>query len=100
VLAPDVVLVADGGGVVSAARRPILGAEKVAAFLALLGRLAPGAHLGDLWVNGEPAVRVDLDGALDSVVSVVVEGSRISRIYSVRNPEKLTHMDAEAELSR
>jgi RNA polymerase sigma-70 factor (ECF subfamily) len=100
VLAPDVVLVADGGGVVSAARRPNQGAEKVAAFLALLGRLAPGAHLGDLWVNGEPAVRVDLDGALDSVVSLVVEGSRISRIYSVRNPEKLTHMDAEAELSR
>ena len=100
VLAPDVLLVADGGGVVSAARRPIQGAEKVAGFLALLGRIAPGAQLGSLWVNGEPAIRIDLDGALDTVVSVVVEDGRISRIYSVRNPEKLTRMDAEAELAR
>jgi RNA polymerase sigma-70 factor (TIGR02957 family) len=100
VLAPDVLLVADGGGVVSAARRPIQGAEKVAKFLALLGKLAPGAQLGSMWINGEPAVRIDLDGSLDTVVSLVVEGGRISRIYSVRNPEKLTRLDAEAEIAR
>jgi RNA polymerase sigma-70 factor (TIGR02957 family) len=100
VLAPDVLLVADGGGVVSAARHPIEGAEKVARFLALLGRLAPGAELGSTWINGEPAVRIDLDGSLDTVVSLVVEDGRISRIYSVRNPEKLTGLEAEAELAR
>ncbi len=79
---------------------PSQGAEKVANFLGLLGRIAPGAQLGSLWVNGEPAVRIDLDGALDTVVSLVVEGGRISRIYAVRNPEKLTRTDAEAELAR
>jgi RNA polymerase sigma-70 factor (TIGR02957 family) len=100
VLAPDVLLVADGGGVVSAARHPIQGAEKVAGFLGLLGKIAPGAQLGSMWVNGAPAVRIDLDGALDTVVSLVVEGGRISRIYAVRNPEKLTRTDAEAELAR
>jgi RNA polymerase sigma-70 factor (TIGR02957 family) len=100
VLAPDVLLVADGGGVVSAARHPIKGAEKVARFLALLGRLAPGAELGSMWINGEPAVRIDLDGSLDTVVSLVVEDGRVSRIYSVRNPEKLTRLEAEAEFAR
>jgi RNA polymerase sigma-70 factor (ECF subfamily) len=100
VLAPDVLLVADGGGVVSAARRPITGAEKVARFLAQLGRIAPGAVLGSMWINGEPAIRIDLEGVLDTVVSMVVEDGRISRIYSVRNPEKLTRLDAEAQLAR
>jgi RNA polymerase sigma-70 factor (TIGR02957 family) len=100
VLAPDVLLVADGGGVVSAARHPVQGAEKVAGFLALLGKVAPGAQLGSVWINGAPAVRIDLDGALDTVVSLVVEGGRISRIYAVRNPEKLTRADAEAQLAR
>src|SRR5918993_1434924 len=40
VLAPDVVIVADGGGLVAAARRPIEGAERVAGFLVTAGRSA------------------------------------------------------------
>jgi RNA polymerase sigma-70 factor (TIGR02957 family) len=100
VLAPDVVLVADGGGIVSAARRPIEGCEKVAAFLGGLSRLAPGAELDSMWINGAQALRVDLDGALDTVVSLVVEDGRITRIYSIRNPEKLTWLDTEAGLAR
>ena len=67
VLAPDVVSVADGGGKVKgAARRPIVGAERLARYLIggmskLEGTLVASAT----WVNGQPAIRVELDGQLD-----------------------------------
>jgi RNA polymerase sigma-70 factor (ECF subfamily) len=100
VLAPDVVLVADGGGVVAAARRPIEGARRVAALLGGLAKLAGDFQVLPTWLNGAPAARVDLDGELDTVVSMVVEGGRITRIYAVRNPQKLSRLGEEASLSR
>ena len=41
-------------------------------------------------VNGRPGALIYLDGALDSVLTVEVEGDRVSRVYYVRNPDKLT----------
>ena len=90
VLAPDVVAVADGGGQVrGAARRPIVGAKKLVAYL--LGGLAkyrvePVATLA--WVNGAPGARVEVDGMLVAAVSVTVEDGRITHIYSVANPRE------------
>jgi len=98
-MAPDVVLVADGGGVVSAARRPITGAERVAAQIIRLPEVA-GFAVAATTVNGAAAARVDIDGRLDTVVSLVVEGGRITRLYAVRNPEKLTALDEAAALTR
>jgi len=100
VLAPDVVVVADGGGVVAAARRPIEGADRVAAFLETLARLASGFEVRPMWLNGGPAARVDLGGELNTVMSLVIEGSQISRIYAVRNPHKMARLDAVTALSR
>jgi RNA polymerase sigma-70 factor, ECF subfamily len=100
VLAPDAVMVADGGGVVSAARRPIEGANKVAALLGSLAKLDGEFAFTPMWLNGGPAARIDLDGAMDTVASLVIEDGRITRIYAVRNPHKLARLDAEAELSR
>lgn len=100
VLAPDVVAVADGGGVVSAARRPVRGADRVAAFLGGLARLVGSFEAIPIWLNGAPAARIDLGGQLDTVVSLVIEDGRVSRIYAVRNPHKLAHQTEEAELSR
>jgi RNA polymerase sigma-70 factor (TIGR02957 family) len=99
VLAPDVVLVADGGGIAAAARHPIEGAEKVAAFLDKAARLE-GLVLHDVWLNGSPAIQIELDGRIDTAVSLVVEDGRIVRIYAVRNPDKLGGMGEEAALSR
>ena len=102
VLAPDVVAVADGGGQVrGAARRPIVGAKKLVAYL--LGGLAkyqvePVATLA--WVNGAPGARVEVDGILVAAVSVTVEDGRITHIYSVANPQKLESLDVQAALSR
>jgi RNA polymerase sigma-70 factor (TIGR02957 family) len=100
VLAPDVVAVSDGGGVVAALRRPIQGATRVAPLFANLVRLAEGVEAMPMWLNGAPAMRLDLDGELNTVASLVIEGSRITRIYAVRNPHKLARLGEEAPLSR
>jgi RNA polymerase sigma-70 factor (TIGR02957 family) len=99
VLAPDVVVVSDGGGVVSASPRPIVGASRVAAFLTGLPRLV-AFDAQPMWLNGAPAMRIDLDATLDTVASLVVEDGRITRIYAIRNPHKLTRLREEAHLSR
>ena len=98
VLAPDVVLIADGGGLVRAARRPITGVDTVAAYLVRLVEF-PGVVATTTWLNGMPGARVDVGGEA-TAVSVVVEDGRITRIYAIRNPEKLTGLGKVAELRR
>jgi RNA polymerase sigma-70 factor (TIGR02957 family) len=100
VLAPDVVLIADGGGLVAAFRRPLEGIDQVAAALGGLRRVAPEAVTATMWLNGAPAVRVDQGGELDTAVSLAIENGRITRIYAIRNPHKLAHLDEPAPLSR
>ena len=98
VLAPDVVLIADGGGLVAAARKPITGVEPVAAFLARLAEL-PNLVATTTWLNGMPAGRVDVNGEV-TAVSLVVEDGRIARIYAIRNPLKLGWLEKVTELRR
>ena len=100
VLAPDVVLVADGGGEVAAFRRPVVGRDRVATLLSRFRALAPDAVVRTVWLNGAPAVRIDLAGELDTAISLVVADGRVSRIYAIRNPHKLARLDEEATLSR
>jgi RNA polymerase sigma-70 factor (ECF subfamily) len=100
VLAPDVVVVADGGGLVAAARHPITGAEKVVAFLSKFAPFAPSAVVDTVWINGARGGRIVLDGELNTVISFVLEDGRISRMYAVRNPDKLGALDQEATLAR
>ncbi|MDK1474923.1 RNA polymerase sigma-70 factor [Streptomyces sp. 549] len=101
VLAPDVVLVSDGGGLAPSVRKPVAGARKLAALL--LGgtaKLTEKFVATPIWLNGAPGARIDLGGRLAAAISVTVENGRITRIYSVANPEKLARLDAEAPLSR
>ena len=100
VLAADVIVVADGGGLVAAARHPIVGADKVVAFLSKFSTLAPNAVVDTLWLNGALGGRVVLDGELDTVISFIIEDGRVSRMYAVRNPNKLSRLDEEAALAR
>jgi RNA polymerase sigma-70 factor (TIGR02957 family) len=99
VMAPDVVLIADGGGLVPAARAPISGVEHVAKLLARADRGAGGLTTTPVWINGAPAGRVEIGGQL-AAVSLVIERGRVTRIYAIANPQKLTHLDQPAELSR
>jgi hypothetical protein len=100
VLAPGVVLVADGGGVVPAAIRPVSGAKTVARLLSRFSVLAPGTPVGTTWLNGAPALRIDPAGEFDTAVSLTVEDGRIARIYAIRNPHKLGRLEDVAELRR
>ncbi|MDB5059054.1 MAG: sigma factor, sigma 70 type, group 4, partial [Chloroflexi bacterium] len=92
ILAPDVVLLGDGGGVVPAALAPVVGADTVAH---VLGRIAPTASLHPAQVNGHPALIIRLNGEIDTVMAVRIDDGLIVGLYAVRNPEKLSHMDRE-----
>lgn len=100
VLAPDVVLLSDGGGVVSAARRPIVGADAVARFL--LGIIAknPDARVEHAIVNGSPAWVTRLDGRPHGAVLTELAGGLVSGIKIVVNPDKLAALDAPRTLTR
>jgi len=99
VMAPDVVLIADGGGVVAAVEAPIYGVELVAKLLARTDRVVTPFETTAVWLNGAPAGRVEVDGQ-PAAVSLVVDGGRVTRIYLVRNPQKLTRLDVHSELTR
>jgi RNA polymerase sigma-70 factor (ECF subfamily) len=53
-----------------------------------------------VWLNGSPAGRIDIDGEVDTAVSLAVDNGRITRIYAVRNPHKLARLDGVAALTR
>jgi RNA polymerase sigma-70 factor (TIGR02957 family) len=99
VLAPDVVVVADGGGLVNAFRRPIKGAERVAALL-ISGLRSVDFEATSVWLNGSPGIRLDIGGEIDTAVSLTVENGRITRVYAIRNPHKLAGLDGVAALRR
>jgi RNA polymerase sigma-70 factor (ECF subfamily) len=90
VLAPDVVLVTDGGGKKRAALRPILGRDKVMRFMA--GVADPRAVPEQRTVNGSPALCVLIDGEVDTIATFLVEDGLVTGMYAVRNPEKLRHL--------
>ncbi|MEV6248660.1 RNA polymerase sigma-70 factor [Streptomyces sp. NPDC051742] len=100
VLAPEVVYMGDGGGVKHAALRPIVGAEKVARLLVGgLGKNTIPVAFGPTAVNGSPALVIHLDGELDAILAARVEAGRITGLYIVRNPEKLSRIDSETPLT-
>jgi RNA polymerase sigma-70 factor (TIGR02957 family) len=92
VLSPGVVLVSDGGGKVSAARRPIVGADKVARFLAGVaekGLEIPGLQVRLAEVNGQPAIAAWVDGEPFVSISPVVDDGLVEQVLVVANPDKL-----------
>jgi RNA polymerase sigma-70 factor (TIGR02957 family) len=98
VLAPDVVVVSDGGGVVNAARQPIVGAQRAAGFL------VRAAQQQDLvvepaWINGAPGARLRA-GDAEVAVGVEVQDGRITRIWAIANPHKLGALGGETSLTR
>lgn len=100
VLAPDVVLVADGGGLVPAVRQPVSGAAKVARLLAGFAAQSSDAIITSMFMNGAPALHIELEGKLDTAIGLTVEDGRIARIYAIRNPDKLAGMGETMPLSR
>lgn len=97
ILAPDVVLLTDGGGVVRAATAPVVGSGPVAE---VLGRIVGAAVLRPARINGHPALIIELDGAADTVVAMRIDEGLITGLYAVRNPVKLARLERETPLRR
>ncbi len=101
VLAPDVVLITDGGGVKQAALRPIRGADKVLRWMAgVLSQNEGTPSAEPTTVNGAAGLRLLLDDALDTIATMRIDGDKVTGLYFVRNPHKLERMDEEVPLSR
>ena len=93
VLDPDVVLVSDGGGLVTSARKPVLGADRVARFLlGILAKEQPGDAIDPVVVNGAPGFAVYQQGKLVTIVSVTVAPGRVTRLDLIRAPGKLPRL--------
>ncbi|MCF3181916.1 RNA polymerase sigma factor SigJ [Streptomyces polychromogenes] len=88
-LDPGATMVADGGGLVSAVRRTIEGSRDIAAYLMHIAGLSPGPTLLQRTVNGRPGLVAQRDGVTVTVAAFHLTEGRISRIWAVRNPEKL-----------
>ncbi|MGH6655572.1 MAG: RNA polymerase sigma factor SigJ [Actinocrinis sp.] len=97
VMAPDVVLIADGGGLAAATPAPVHGAELVARVLARANRFAFTAAI--VWLNGAPAIRIEVAGE-PAAASLVVQDGLVTQVYLVRNPRKLTRLDEPVDLVR
>ena len=89
ILDPGVTLVADGGGVVAAAVRPIYGADAVARYFATVSAQAAGLELREQTVNGRPGLVAAHAGSPATVAAFEFAGDRIVRIWAMRNPDKL-----------
>jgi RNA polymerase sigma-70 factor (ECF subfamily) len=100
-LAQDVGMWSDGGGKVSAARRPLIGRDQVLHFLIGLHRTAARSpelstmSLRIEEVNFEPALILRVGQRLESVFVFSIDDEVISGIRVVRNPDKLTHIDRQ-----
>jgi len=100
ILAPDVVFLGDGGGVVQAVPNPVVGVDRVARLLAASLIRLGGASLQLTQINGQPAMILRFDGEIDTVTALRVEDGLITGLYAVRNPAKLSRLEAEISLSR
>jgi RNA polymerase sigma-70 factor (ECF subfamily) len=97
---PDAVLISDGGPKRRAARRPVVGAERVVRFLTNLGRRSYlGAQVLPSSINGDPGLIVSVDGAVDFAAAFEIEDERVATIWLIRNPDKLEHLPEPVAIS-
>ncbi|GAA2535228.1 RNA polymerase sigma-70 factor [Mycolicibacterium diernhoferi] len=100
-LAPDVVWTADSDGRVSAARRPVHGADRVARLILGLFRMSGEDGRVELAsYNNAPALKLYLGDSFEGIITVEITDGRISHFYAMRNPEKLVTATIPRAISR
>ena len=100
-LAPDATWMADSGGKVSAARRPVVGADKVArAITGLVRKAGTGMRVELVTCNSAPAVLFYLDDEPAMVVTLEIADDKITNFYVMRNPDKLAALATARDISR
>ncbi|MFD7085587.1 RNA polymerase sigma factor SigJ [Streptomyces sp. NPDC059918] len=95
-LDPDATMVADGGGLAGAALRPVEGGERIAQYLIHMAAKAPGLTLLERTVNGRPGLVARYAGTTVTVAAFGLAADRVTRIWAVRNPEKLRAWNRDA----
>ena len=101
-LAPDAVMIGDGGGKARAIAAPMHGAARIARALLAFYRISEewGVSFEPAIVNGQPGFRtVAPDGRLVNVTSLDVEGGAITRLHSIVNPDKLAHLGPTSDVA-
>lgn len=99
VLAEEAILYSDGGGKVTAARKPVSGANNIARFLAgIRKKTTRNLHLEFTHINGTPGVLTYLDKELNNVWSFRIENEKIQSLYVVLNPDKLTYVKKQRQM--
>ncbi|HEV7852729.1 MAG TPA: RNA polymerase sigma factor SigJ [Mycobacterium sp.] len=103
-LAPDATWTADSNGKATAARRPVVGARKVAAILSALFRVAaermPDVRFETAVYNSSPSIVVYNGDQLEGVFLIEIVDGLISHFYAMRNPDKLLGIAVPREISR
>ncbi|MGW6824242.1 RNA polymerase sigma factor SigJ [Streptomyces sp. NPDC055005] len=96
-LDPDATMTADGGGLVGTVLRPVEGGGSIAQYLIHIAAKAPGLTLLERTVNGRPGLVAQHTGVPVTVAAFDFTGDRVSRIWAVRNPEKLRAWTGDAQ---
>jgi RNA polymerase sigma-70 factor, ECF subfamily len=102
-LAPDATWTADSGGKATAARRPVVGAEKVAAVLSAffrVGQRLPDVRIEMVNCNSAPAMVIYSGDHLEGVFLIEIIDCKITNFYAIRNPDKLTAITVTRTISR
>jgi RNA polymerase sigma-70 factor (ECF subfamily) len=100
-LSSDVVWTADSDGKVTAARRPVTGAEKVAKLVVGLVRVAgESGRVEPAMYNNAPALKLYMGERFEGIITVEITDGLISHFYTMRNPEKLSGIEISREISR
>jgi RNA polymerase sigma-70 factor (ECF subfamily) len=95
-LAPDAVLYGDGGGKTPSIVNPLYGPDRITRFLRGLYRKFPGEFtVKPIQVNGAPALLVLRNGVVHAISCYAIAGGRVSRIFHMLNPEKITRLPSQ-----
>ncbi|MFB8279068.1 RNA polymerase sigma factor SigJ [Nocardia colli] len=93
-LDPEATATADGGGLALAFLEPIQGGEAIAHAWTEIATRGTPVTLLERTVNGQPGLVAEIDGTVVSVYAFDIANGRITRIWAIRNPEKLRHWTA------
>lgn len=94
-LDPQAIATADGGGLALAFRDPINGGEQIANAWMDIARRGQALTVLERMVNGQPGLVAQLDETIVSVYAFDIADGRITRIWAIRNPEKLRPWTAD-----
>ncbi|NVB41922.1 RNA polymerase sigma factor SigJ [Pseudenhygromyxa sp. WMMC2535] len=95
-LREDAVFLSDSGGKASAARKPVHGGENIARLMLGLRRLQPAdGRVEPVWINDAPGLIMRTPAGIETCLTVDIDAQgQITAIYAIRNPDKLTKLDA------